>query len=179
MSARRHQYSKSADISGLTHPAMLSNLAADISAHRLVHRRESGRYLQALCDWGLCYELGVVPRRLIQSRHFSSQYERNQPRRALGVGKCLTALCTGQYRRCSDARLAPSVGDAQQFRHLWGLFIGKPLGIVLFSVLAVKLGLSQWPSDVSWKHMSAPDSWAASALRCRSSSRSWPSAALM
>ena len=33
-----------------------------------------------------------------------------------------------------------------------GLFIGKPVGIVLFSVLAVKLGLSQWPSDVSWKH---------------------------
>src|SRR4051794_28984634 len=33
-----------------------------------------------------------------------------------------------------------------------GLFIGKPLGIVLFSVLAVKMGLSQWPSDVSWKH---------------------------
>lgn len=33
-----------------------------------------------------------------------------------------------------------------------GLFFGKPLGIVLFSVLAVKLGLSQWPSDVSWKH---------------------------
>jgi len=33
-----------------------------------------------------------------------------------------------------------------------GLFVGKPLGIVLFSLLAVKLGLSQLPSDVFWKH---------------------------
>lgn len=34
-----------------------------------------------------------------------------------------------------------------------GLFFGKPLGIVLFSVLAVKLGLSQLPNDISWKHI--------------------------
>jgi Na+:H+ antiporter, NhaA family len=34
-----------------------------------------------------------------------------------------------------------------------GLFFGKPLGIFLFSLLAVKLGLSQLPSDVSWKHI--------------------------
>lgn len=34
-----------------------------------------------------------------------------------------------------------------------GLFFGKPLGITLFSVLAVKLGLSQLPSAVSWKHI--------------------------
>lgn len=34
-----------------------------------------------------------------------------------------------------------------------GLFIGKPLGIVLFSVLAVRLGLSQLPGDVSWRHI--------------------------
>jgi Na+:H+ antiporter, NhaA family len=34
-----------------------------------------------------------------------------------------------------------------------GLFVGKPLGIVLFSLLAVKLGLSQLPSDMSWKHI--------------------------
>ena len=34
-----------------------------------------------------------------------------------------------------------------------GLFFGKPLGIALFSVLAVKLGLSQLPSDVSWRHI--------------------------
>jgi NhaA family Na+:H+ antiporter len=36
---------------------------------------------------------------------------------------------------------------------LAGLFVGKPLGIALFSFLAVKLGLSQLPSDVSWKHI--------------------------
>ncbi|MDP3046569.1 MAG: Na+/H+ antiporter NhaA, partial [Chloroflexota bacterium] len=34
-----------------------------------------------------------------------------------------------------------------------GLFFGKPLGIALFSVLAVRLGLSQLPSDVSWRHI--------------------------
>jgi NhaA family Na+:H+ antiporter len=34
-----------------------------------------------------------------------------------------------------------------------GLFVGKPLGIFLFSTLAVKMGLSQLPSDVSWKHI--------------------------
>lgn len=36
---------------------------------------------------------------------------------------------------------------------LAGLFAGKPLGITLFSLLAVKLGLSQLPGDVSWKHI--------------------------
>jgi NhaA family Na+:H+ antiporter len=34
-----------------------------------------------------------------------------------------------------------------------GLFVGKPLGIALFSLLAVKLGISQLPDDVSWKHI--------------------------
>lgn len=34
-----------------------------------------------------------------------------------------------------------------------GLFFGKPLGITLFSVLAVKLGLSRLPDDVSWRHI--------------------------
>jgi Na+:H+ antiporter, NhaA family len=34
-----------------------------------------------------------------------------------------------------------------------GLFVGKPLGIVLFSFLAVKIGLSELPSDVFWKHI--------------------------
>jgi Na+:H+ antiporter, NhaA family len=31
-----------------------------------------------------------------------------------------------------------------------GLFLGKPLGIVLFSLVAVKLGLAQLPKDVCW-----------------------------
>lgn len=34
-----------------------------------------------------------------------------------------------------------------------GLFIGKPLGIVLFSVLAVQTRLSQRPDELSWKHI--------------------------
>lgn len=34
-----------------------------------------------------------------------------------------------------------------------GLFAGKPLGIVLFSLLAVKLGISRLPEDVLWKHI--------------------------
>jgi NhaA family Na+:H+ antiporter len=34
-----------------------------------------------------------------------------------------------------------------------GLFVGKPLGIALFSLLAVKLSLSQLPEDISWKHI--------------------------
>jgi NhaA family Na+:H+ antiporter len=34
-----------------------------------------------------------------------------------------------------------------------GLFVGKPLGIVLFSLLAVKIGLSELPRDVFWKHI--------------------------
>lgn len=32
-----------------------------------------------------------------------------------------------------------------------GLFVGKPLGIALFSLFAVKLGLSQLPDEISWK----------------------------
>jgi Na+:H+ antiporter, NhaA family len=34
-----------------------------------------------------------------------------------------------------------------------GLVVGKPLGIALFSFLAVKLSLSQLPSDMCWKHI--------------------------
>jgi NhaA family Na+:H+ antiporter len=34
-----------------------------------------------------------------------------------------------------------------------GLFVGKPLGIAVFSLLAVKVGLSQLPEDMSWKHI--------------------------
>jgi NhaA family Na+:H+ antiporter len=34
-----------------------------------------------------------------------------------------------------------------------GLFFGKSLGIFLFSLLAIRLGLSQLPNDVSWKHI--------------------------
>lgn len=34
-----------------------------------------------------------------------------------------------------------------------GLFIGKPLGIVLFGLLAVRFGISRLPEDVQWKHI--------------------------
>ncbi|TAE38193.1 MAG: Na+/H+ antiporter NhaA [Sphingobacteriales bacterium] len=36
-----------------------------------------------------------------------------------------------------------------------GLIIGKPLGIFLFSFLAVSLGLCKLASDLSWKHIAA------------------------
>jgi len=36
---------------------------------------------------------------------------------------------------------------------LAGLFVGKPLGIFAFCYLAVKIGLSQLPGDLSWKHI--------------------------
>ncbi len=34
-----------------------------------------------------------------------------------------------------------------------GLFVGKSLGIFLFSLLAVKVGLSQLPADLNWRHI--------------------------
>lgn len=34
-----------------------------------------------------------------------------------------------------------------------GLFVGKPLGIALFSLLAVKMGFSQLPTDLFWRHI--------------------------
>jgi len=34
-----------------------------------------------------------------------------------------------------------------------GLFVGKPLGILLFSLLAVWFGISRLPEDVSWRHI--------------------------
>lgn len=34
-----------------------------------------------------------------------------------------------------------------------GLLVGKPVGIVLFSFLAVRVGLAALPSGVSWRHM--------------------------
>ncbi|HXI00613.1 MAG TPA: Na+/H+ antiporter NhaA [Sphingobacteriaceae bacterium] len=34
-----------------------------------------------------------------------------------------------------------------------GLFLGKPVGVVLFSFISVKLGLSKLPSHSTWKHI--------------------------
>ncbi len=36
---------------------------------------------------------------------------------------------------------------------LCGLLVGKPLGILLFSFLTVKLGIAKLPEAVTWKHM--------------------------
>ncbi|MGB3016237.1 MAG: Na+/H+ antiporter NhaA [Ignavibacteria bacterium] len=36
---------------------------------------------------------------------------------------------------------------------IMGLFIGKPVGIFLFTLLAVKLGWSSLPDEVGWKHV--------------------------
>ena len=36
---------------------------------------------------------------------------------------------------------------------MMGLMVGKPLGILLFSVLAVVLGLSRLPEGMTWKHV--------------------------
>lgn len=52
--------------------------------------------------------------------------------------------------------------DGSSFEHLMepmaigiilGLFIGKPLGILLFSFIAVKLKLSQLPDSIRWTHI--------------------------
>jgi len=34
-----------------------------------------------------------------------------------------------------------------------GLLVGKPMGIVLFSFIAIKIGLSRLPNGLSWKHI--------------------------
>lgn len=45
------------------------------------------------------------------------------------------------------------LATSNSFGILAGLLLGKPLGIVLFSALAVKVGFSKLPSDVYWKHI--------------------------
>jgi len=34
-----------------------------------------------------------------------------------------------------------------------GLIIGKPLGIILFSILAISIGICSLPTDLNWKHI--------------------------
>lgn len=47
----------------------------------------------------------------------------------------------------------PGLVTANSLGIFAGLFVGKPLGVVLFSLLAVKSGLSQLPEDVHWNHI--------------------------
>lgn len=46
-----------------------------------------------------------------------------------------------------------SLATSNSMGVLAGLLIGKPLGITLFSFFAVKLGVSQLPGDVMWRHI--------------------------
>lgn len=45
------------------------------------------------------------------------------------------------------------LGTSNSLGILAGLFAGKPLGITLFCLLAVKLGIAQLPNDMSWRHI--------------------------
>ncbi len=61
-----------------------------------------------------------------------------------------------ELKRISERRnddVLYAVAEHGDFEVFAGLFFGKPLGIALFSVLAVRLGLSQLPGDVSWRHI--------------------------
>lgn len=55
-----------------------------------------------------------------------------------------------------------------------GLFIGKPVGIVLASVAAVLLGICRMPLDLNWKHLLGAGLLGGLASRCPFSSRTWP-----
>jgi len=46
-----------------------------------------------------------------------------------------------------------NLGDSNSLGIIGGLVIGKPLGIVLFSLIAVWLGLAVLPEDLKWKHI--------------------------
>lgn len=48
---------------------------------------------------------------------------------------------------------AASLGGPVAFAVSAGLVLGKPIGIVLFSWIATKLGLARLPSEVNWKTM--------------------------
>lgn len=52
-----------------------------------------------------------------------------------------------------DGKWIEGLGASNSLGVFAGLFFGKPLGILLFSFLAVKAGLSQLSSDVTWKHI--------------------------
>jgi NhaA family Na+:H+ antiporter len=49
--------------------------------------------------------------------------------------------------------LIPSLLHANSIGIILGLVIGKPLGIVLFSLLGVGIGLCTLPSDLKWKNI--------------------------
>jgi NhaA family Na+:H+ antiporter len=52
-----------------------------------------------------------------------------------------------------DSNIISKLGDNHSIGIMAGLFIGKPLGVLLFSVLGVSLGLSSIPPDLKWKNI--------------------------
>jgi NhaA family Na+:H+ antiporter len=46
-----------------------------------------------------------------------------------------------------------NLGNSNSLGIIGGLVIGKPLGIVMFSLIAVWLGLAVLPDDLKWKHI--------------------------
>jgi len=52
-----------------------------------------------------------------------------------------------------DGEMLAELGDNHSLGIITGLFIGKPLGIVLFSIAGVSLGLSSLPSDLNWRNI--------------------------
>lgn len=52
-----------------------------------------------------------------------------------------------------DDEMLAELGDNHSLGIITGLFIGKPLGIVLFSMAGVSLGWSALPSDLNWRNI--------------------------
>ena len=52
-----------------------------------------------------------------------------------------------------DGNWVQGLATANSIGIFTGLFLGKPLGILLFSLLTVKLGLSRLPGDLLWRHI--------------------------
>ncbi|MEI7764897.1 MAG: Na+/H+ antiporter NhaA [Comamonadaceae bacterium] len=52
-----------------------------------------------------------------------------------------------------DPQWRQSLGEANSLGIIAGLVLGKPVGIVLLSYLAVTTGLCRLPADLSWRHL--------------------------
>ena len=68
----------------------------------------------------------------------------------------------------------------KQYRYYCRSGAGKPIGIPLFSFIAVKTGLGLLPNDLRWKHtLPVQDYWEALALLCLYLLRCWHSVVTM
>ena len=52
-----------------------------------------------------------------------------------------------------DANWVSHLMNANSFGIVAGLVLGKPLGVVLFCLLAVTIGICRLPSDIKWAHI--------------------------